>query len=64
MLRLSGGVSGMSIQFSPEQFELLQGMGCDFGQGYLFSPAVSATEFAKMVTDNVFLVTPLSVVSG
>lgn len=31
-----------------EQLELLREMGCDFGQGFLFSPAVSAEEFYKM----------------
>jgi len=36
-----------------QQFKLLQEMGCDFGQGYLFSPAVSAAEFAKMVDGNI-----------
>ena len=36
-----------------QQFELLQRMGCDFGQGYLFSPAVSAIGFAEMVDKKV-----------
>ncbi len=35
------------------QFELLREMGCDFGQGYLFSPALPAAELAEMVHNNV-----------
>lgn len=32
-----------------EQFDLLRTMGCDFGQGFLFSPAVSAKKISEMV---------------
>jgi diguanylate cyclase len=32
-----------------EQFNLLQQMGCDYGQGFLFSAAVSAAELANMI---------------
>ncbi|GAB6144398.1 two-component system response regulator [Desulfocicer niacini] len=32
-----------------EQFDLLREMGCDYGQGFLFSPAVSSEKFLKMV---------------
>lgn len=35
-----------------DQFDLLQKMGCDYGQGFLFSPAVPAATFAKMLQDN------------
>jgi len=31
------------------QRDLLQGAGCDFGQGFLFSKAVSADEFGRMM---------------
>ena len=31
-----------------EQLELLRGLGCEFGQGYLFSPAVPALQVSKM----------------
>jgi diguanylate cyclase (GGDEF)-like protein/PAS domain S-box-containing protein len=31
-----------------EQLELLRGLGCEFGQGYLFSPAVPALQVPKM----------------
>jgi diguanylate cyclase (GGDEF)-like protein len=31
-----------------EQYDLLQKMGCDFGQGFLFSAAVAANELTKM----------------
>ena len=31
-----------------EQLELLRGLGCEFGQGYLFSPAVSADQVPEM----------------
>ena len=34
-----------------EQFDLLREMGCDYGQGFLFSPAVSSEKFLKMVLD-------------
>ncbi len=36
-----------------EQFCLLRDMGCDYGQGFLFSPAVSSENFLKMVLDKV-----------
>lgn len=39
-----------------EQFKLLQKMGCNYGQGFLFSPAISSENFAKMIRDNVSLV--------
>ncbi len=32
-----------------EQFEILRDMGCDIGQGYLFSKAVPADQFSKML---------------
>ena len=32
-----------------EQFDLLRKMGCDYGQGFLFSPAVPANTYAQMV---------------
>ncbi len=31
-----------------EQLELLRGLGCEFGQGYLFSPAVSAEQVSNV----------------
>ena len=34
------------------QYELLQQMGCDYGQGFLFSPAVKPVEFAAMISGN------------
>ncbi len=34
-----------------EQFELLKTMGCDYGQGFLFSPAVPPEMFAQMLKD-------------
>ncbi|MCW8860106.1 MAG: EAL domain-containing protein [Deltaproteobacteria bacterium] len=34
-----------------DQFHLLQEMGCDFGQGFLFSAAVSANDFSRMIQD-------------
>lgn len=37
---------------STEQFELLKSMGCDYGQGFLFSRAINATDFAHMVLSN------------
>ncbi len=32
-----------------EQFKLLRSMGCDIGQGYLFSPAIPEDAFAKLI---------------
>jgi EAL domain-containing protein (putative c-di-GMP-specific phosphodiesterase class I) len=32
-----------------EQFEALHRMGCDYGQGFLFSPAVTRDEFSGML---------------
>lgn len=32
-----------------EQYELLAAAGCDFGQGYLFSPPVTAEEFDRLL---------------
>ncbi len=32
-----------------EQFEVLHRMGCDYGQGFLFSPAVTRDEFSDML---------------
>ncbi|MCF6265484.1 MAG: EAL domain-containing protein [Desulfuromusa sp.] len=32
-----------------EQFNLLQKMGCTYGQGFLFSPAVPPETFAQMI---------------
>lgn len=34
-----------------EQFTLLRDMGCDIGQGYYFSPAISADAFAKLLKE-------------
>lgn len=34
-----------------DQFKMLRDMGCDMGQGYLFSPAIPAEDFAKMVLE-------------
>ena len=34
---------------TPAQFERLANLQCDFGQGFLFSPAVPAAEAAAMV---------------
>lgn len=42
----------------PEQFSLLQSMGCDYGQGFLFSHAINATDFAQMVQSNLPLFPP------
>ncbi|MDX2495409.1 MAG: EAL domain-containing protein [Desulfuromusa sp.] len=39
-----------------EQFDLLQKMGCDYGQGFLFSPAVQADKFATMIRNGASLV--------
>lgn len=42
-----------------EQYELLAGAGCDYGQGYLFSRPVPAAEFAELLsrqTDEFFVV--------
>lgn len=36
-----------------EQFRMLRDMGCDIGQGYLFSPAIPAEAFAKLVLDDI-----------
>lgn len=36
-----------------EQFRMLRDMGCDIGQGYLFSPAIPAEDFAKLVLDDI-----------
>ncbi len=35
-----------------EQFEFLQSQGCDFGQGYYFSPARSAEEMRSLLETN------------
>lgn len=34
-----------------KQFDLLRGMGCDFGQGFLFSPAIPAKTFHQIIAD-------------
>ena len=36
-----------------EQFRLLKDIGCDFGQGYLFSKPVSAHELNKFFEENI-----------
>jgi diguanylate cyclase (GGDEF)-like protein len=38
-----------------EQYHMLREMGCHVGQGYLFSPAVPAAEFSRMLRENVSL---------
>lgn len=38
-----------------EQFDVLCQMGCDFGQGFLFSPAVSPAVFSKMLMNKAVL---------
>ena len=38
-----------------EQFDLLQKMGCDYGQGFLFSPAVPADVFSQIISADVSL---------
>lgn len=38
-----------------KQFDLLQEMGCDFGQGFLFSPAVPADTFSQMIREKTSL---------
>jgi EAL domain-containing protein (putative c-di-GMP-specific phosphodiesterase class I) len=35
-----------------DQFKLLKGIGCDFGQGYLFSKPIPAIEFNKLFEEN------------
>jgi EAL domain-containing protein (putative c-di-GMP-specific phosphodiesterase class I) len=30
-----------------DQLTILQGLGCEFGQGYLFSPALDAVDAAR-----------------
>lgn len=35
-----------------EQFRLLRDMGCDIGQGYLFSKAIPADDFARLIQTN------------
>ena len=35
---------------TPEQLRRLHALGCDFGQGHLFSPALSATDTAALLT--------------
>lgn len=35
------------------QFEMLRDMGCDIGQGYYFSPAIPAKEFAQLVLKDI-----------
>ncbi|MBN1958260.1 MAG: EAL domain-containing protein [Desulfuromonadales bacterium] len=39
-----------------EQLVLLQEMGCDYGQGFLFSPAVSSQDFPSMIERNISLI--------
>jgi EAL domain-containing protein (putative c-di-GMP-specific phosphodiesterase class I) len=36
-----------------EQFDALCDIGCDFGQGYLFSPALPANECASLIETQV-----------
>jgi EAL domain-containing protein (putative c-di-GMP-specific phosphodiesterase class I) len=36
---------------TPEQMAFLRDLGCDQLQGYLFSPAVTAAEFARMQSE-------------
>ncbi len=40
-----------------EQYQLLRELGCDYGQGYLFSPAVSAEVLQEMIVQKKILVT-------
>jgi EAL domain-containing protein (putative c-di-GMP-specific phosphodiesterase class I)/GGDEF domain-containing protein len=39
---------------TPEQARLLQVLQCDFGQGFLYSPAVPAAEIAELLTSGRF----------
>ncbi len=50
--RLHLGVVAEGIE-TVEQLRFLRQLGCDAGQGYLFSPAVSAAEFAQHVGESV-----------
>jgi diguanylate cyclase (GGDEF)-like protein len=43
---------------TPEQLRFIQDLGCDEGQGYYFSPAVSAEQFAKFIETGL-LIQPL-----
>lgn len=36
-----------------EQFRMLRDMGCNIGQGYLFSPAIPAGDFTQLVLDDI-----------
>lgn len=38
-----------------EQYEVLKKMGCDYGQGFLFSAAINQDEFAKVIYSNEIL---------
>jgi EAL domain-containing protein (putative c-di-GMP-specific phosphodiesterase class I) len=46
----------------PVQLELLESMGCQFGQGFLFSPAIDAPVFSRLVGD-VSPATPVEVLA-
>lgn len=39
-----------------EQLELLKSFGCDLAQGFLFSKAVPASEFTRLLTDNMRMI--------
>lgn len=39
---------------TPYQYELLRAMKCDYGQGFLFSPPVSAADFETLMKKGVF----------
>lgn len=47
-----------------QQFELLRTLGCDYGQGYLFSPAVAAENAQTIVRQRTFESTALGLTGG
>ena len=40
-----------------EQLEMLQQLGCDYGQGYLFGKPTSVADFEKMIVQESVLAT-------
>jgi diguanylate cyclase (GGDEF)-like protein/PAS domain S-box-containing protein len=47
-----------------EQAEILRDLGCDFAQGFLWSPAVSAAEFEQLLQHGLSSVMPYAVTTG